>query len=31
MSRGNVNAALLLVGMIAVLGTIVTTIYWMIQ
>jgi hypothetical protein len=31
MRRGNVNAALLLVGMIAVLGAIVKAIYWMIQ
>jgi uncharacterized protein (UPF0333 family) len=31
MRRGNVNAALLLVGMIAVLVAIVTAIYWMIR
>ena len=31
MSRGNVNAALLLISMIAVLGAIVAAIYWMIR
>jgi hypothetical protein len=31
MSRGNVNAALLLISMIAALGLIVAAIYWMIQ
>jgi hypothetical protein len=31
MSRGDVNAALLLVGMITVLGSIFTAIYWMMQ
>jgi hypothetical protein len=30
MNRGNVNAALLLVGMISVLGTLLSSIYWMI-
>jgi hypothetical protein len=31
MSRGDIKAALLLGGMIAVLGSIVTAIYWMIK
>jgi hypothetical protein len=31
MTRKDVKAALLLVGMIAVLGSIVTAIYWVIQ
>jgi uncharacterized protein (UPF0333 family) len=31
MNRGNVNAALLLVFMITVLGSIFTAIYWMMQ
>jgi hypothetical protein len=31
MSQGDIYAALLLVGMITVLGTIATAIYWMIR
>jgi hypothetical protein len=31
MTRGDVNAALLLVGMIAALGRVIYGIYWMIQ
>jgi hypothetical protein len=31
MTRKDLNAALLLVGMVAVLGSVVTAIYWMIQ
>jgi hypothetical protein len=31
MSRKDVNAALLLIGLIAVLGSLVISIYWMIQ
>jgi hypothetical protein len=31
MSRKDVNAALLLVGLIAVLGTIISAIFWMIK
>ena len=31
MSRKNINAALLLVGMIAVLGLLVSATFWMIQ
>jgi hypothetical protein len=31
MSRKDVNAALLLLGMISVLGLLVTAIYWMIK
>ena len=31
MTRKDVNAALLLIGMIVVLGSLVTTIFWMIN
>jgi hypothetical protein len=31
MSRKDVNAALLLIGLIAIIGLLVTAIYWMIQ
>jgi len=31
MSRKDVNAALLLIGLIAIIGSLVTAIYWMIQ
>jgi hypothetical protein len=31
MSRKDVNATLLLIGLIAIIGSLVTAIYWMIQ
>jgi len=31
MSRKDFNAALLLIGLIAIIGSLVTAIYWMIQ